>query len=388
MKTLIHNAHVIADGFREIPCGAVLVEEGKIAALMPEADWSAQAENADEVIDAEGLMLTPGLIDIHIHGAAGEDLISGKAEAAEAVSRNVAMDGGTAFMASLTVVSHERLLEILRGLASVADLPGAAMLGIHSEGPYLSPDYKALMDERYLRDPSLKELRDMVEAAQGRLKVMTVAPERAGMDGFIQAAVQAGITVMVGHTNATSADVHRASLAGAAGFTHLYNAMSQHLHRDPGTVTGAFLEEGMKAELIADGFHVDPEVVRMTWKHFGSQRLVLITDAMLGKGMPDGDFEFSGLHCRKHGQHVQVVETGRRAGSAIGMNDAVRMMGEMCGCTPCELVQMACVNPASLAQVGNRKGRLAAGMDADLALFDKQWQCRGTLVEGRWVYRP
>ena len=115
--------------------------------------------------------------------------------------------------------------------------------------------------------------------------------------------------------------------------------------------------------------------------------LVLITDAMLGKGMPDGDFEFSGLHCRKHGQHVQVVETGRRAGSAIGMNDAVRMMGEMCGCTPCELVQMACVNPASLAQAENRKGRLAAGMDADLALFDKQWQCRATMVEGRWVYR-
>ncbi len=142
----------------------------------------------------------------------------------------------------------------------------------------------------------------------------------------------------------------------------------------------------MKAELIADGFHVDPEVVRMTWKHFGPQRLVLITDAMLGKGMPDGDFEFSGLHCRKHGQHVQVVETGRRAGSAIGMNDAVRMMGEMCGCTPCELVQMACVNPASLAQAGNRKGRLAAGMDADLALFDQQWQCCATMVEGRWVY--
>ena len=113
----------------------LIVEEGKIVALMPEAEWTSQAENADEVIDAEGLMLTPGLIDIHIHGAAGEDLISGKAEAAEAVSRNIAMDGCTAFMASLTVVSHERLLEILRGLASVADLPGAAMLGIHSEGP-------------------------------------------------------------------------------------------------------------------------------------------------------------------------------------------------------------------------------------------------------------
>lgn len=387
MKTLIHHACVIADGYREIACGGVLVENGRILALFEESEFSARVQEDCEIIDAQGGMLTPGFIDIHIHGAAGEDLISGKAEAAEAVSRNVAADGCTAFMASLTVVSHAQLLEILSGLAQVKSLPGAAMLGIHSEGPYLSPDYKALMDDRYLRDPSLKELQEMLQAAAGRLKIMTVAPERQGMESFIQAAVQSGMTVMVGHTAATSRDVHRASLAGAAGFTHLYNAMSQHLHRDPGTVTGAFLEEGMKAELIADGFHVDPEIVRMTWKHMGAQRLVLITDAMLGKGMPDGDFQFSGLHCRKQGQHVRVVETGRRAGSAIGMNDAVRMMEQMCGCTPRELVQMACVNPAALAQVSDHKGALAAGMDADLALFDKNWQCQRTMVEGNWVFQ-
>lgn len=365
--------------------GAVIVEQGRITAVL-EAD-AVRPDMADCFLDARGLTLTPGWIDIHIHGAGGRDLIEGTAEAVRTVSENVIRDGCTSFIASLTVVSHPQMLSILENLAGCSmDQPGASLLGIHSEGPYLSVQYKALMNEQWLRDPSLEELRQMCEAAQGHLKLMTVAPERPGMPELIEAAVAEGITVMIGHTAATSAQVHQARLCGAAGFTHLYNAMSQHLHRQPGCVTGAFLEKAMAAELIADGFHVDPEVVRVTWQHFGSSRLVLITDAMLGKGMPDGCFEFSGLLCLKKGQHVRVVETGRRAGSAIGMNDAVRMMQQMCGCTPCQLVEMAAVNPARLIGVSNSKGRILPGMDADLALFDQQWHCHAAWVKGecRW----
>ena len=365
MKTLIHHAHVIADGFREIPDGAVLVENGKIKRILTELQAQTILDEADEIVDAEGAYCTPGMIDIHIHGAAGADLIDGRHESVETVSRNLAQDGCTGFMASLTVISHQRMLEVLKGLSTATLMPGAQLLGIHSEGPYLSKQYKALMNETYLRDPSVEELHEMLEASSGKLKIMTVAPELKGMEEFIQEAVENKITVMIGHTDATSHDVHKAALCGASGFTHLYNAMSQHLHRDPGTVTGAFNETGMFAELIADGFHVDPEVVKITWKHFGARRLVLITDAMLGKGMPDGDFEFSELKCRKTGKHVRVIETGRRAGSAISLNDAVRSIQEMCGCTPCELVQMACVNPSVLAQVSDHKGKLTPGMDAD-----------------------
>lgn len=387
MRTLIEKVTVLQDGFRCIPEGAVLVEDDKIIQVL-HAGETQQGRDADCRIDGRGLKLTPGLIDIHIHGAAGHDLIEGSAEAVRAVAENVIRDGCTSFMGSLTVISHAQMLHVLRGLAQApASQQGAAMLGIHSEGPYLSAEYKALMDERYLRDPSVQELDEMIEAAEGRLQIMTVAPERCGMPEFIQQAVFRNLTVMIGHTAASSAQVHEAALSGAHGFTHLYNAMSQHLHRDPGTVTGAFLETGLAAELIADGFHVDPQIVRMTWKTMGPQRLVLITDAMLGKGMPDGDFQFSGLACRKQGQHVRVIETGRRAGSAIGLNDAVRMMQEMCGCTDSELVQMACVNPAVLARVGNQKGRILPGMDADLALFDEHWQCHGAMRKGQWMWQ-
>ena len=247
MRTGIVHARVVCDQDRMLEDGAVIVEQGRITAVL-EAE-AVRADMADCFLDAPGLTLTPGWIDIHIHGAGGRDLIEGTAEAVRTVSENVIRDGCTSFIASLTVVSHPQMLSILENLAGCSmDQPGASLLGIHSEGPYLSVQYKALMNEQWLRDPSLEELRQMCEAAQGHLKLMTVAPERPGMPELIEAAVAEGITVMIGHTAATSAQVHQARLCGAAGFTHLYNAMSQHLHRQPGCVTGAFLEKAMAAD--------------------------------------------------------------------------------------------------------------------------------------------
>lgn len=137
-------------------------------------------------LDGEGLTLTPGLIDLHIHGAAGRDLIEGSLEAARAVSENISHDGVTSFMASLTVVSHGEMLRILKGYGEMEELPGARLVGVHAEGPYLSRRYKALMDDRWLRAPSVKELDEMLEASGGRLRVMTVAPELPDMEAFIR----------------------------------------------------------------------------------------------------------------------------------------------------------------------------------------------------------
>jgi N-acetylglucosamine-6-phosphate deacetylase len=400
LNCLIDHVNVIPDGSGEIADGAVLIDGEKIAAVFTRHDaenWKKEhaagrtgeqpANNCEAAIwDGHGLKCTPGLIDIHIHGAAGYDLISGSQEALEEVSANLAADGCTAFVASLTVLGHKETLAVLDAYAAARQPAGAQLLGVHMEGPYLNPRYKALMDERYLRDPDLGELKEMIDHAGGRLKIMTVAPERQGMEAFIAAAAAQGITIMIGHTAADSRTVHRAREAGALGFTHLYNAMSQHLHREPGTVTGAFLQTEMLAELMCDGFHVDPDVVKMTYNVMGARRLVLITDAMLGKGMPDGDFTFSGLKCRKQGTRVTVIETGRRAGSAFALPDAIRFLQTLTGCRDADIVHMACVNPARLARAG-AKGRLAKGYDADIGLFDKDWNCRGTIVKGQWKFR-
>ncbi|MPM52604.1 N-acetylglucosamine-6-phosphate deacetylase [bioreactor metagenome] len=279
------------------------------------------------------------------------------------------------------------MLKVLRHYKMVRQPQnGALFLGIHEEGPYLSVEYKALMDERYLRDPSSSELDEMLEACGHRIITMTVAPERHGMDQFIPYLKKRNISVMIGHSAATSGDVQRALNNQADGFTHLYNACSQHLHRDPGVVTGAFLDDRSYCELICDGFHVHEDIIKMSYKYLTSRRIVLITDAMLGKGMPDGEFIFSNLLCQKEGTHVWVKATGRRAGSAFGMIDAVRFMLKTVNCTLNDIVQMACVNPAVLAKVADKKGRLAVGMDADICVMDQKQQILHTIIGSRIVY--
>ncbi len=382
MRTLcIKNATLVLDGQQTIENGSILVEDGKIVKV------GTEEFVCDTVIDAKGQYVLPGMIDVHIHGAMGHDFIDGSQESIDVVSRNVIQDGCTSFFASLTVESHEKTLEILRGLGHCTQPSGGAnYLGIHAEGPFLATKYKALMIEEYLRDPSISEFDEMVEAANGKLKYMTIAPERNGSSEMIAHALDKGVYCMVGHTDSRVKDVMNAFEAGAKGFTHLYNAMSQHTHREPGTVTGAFLMKDMYAELVCDGFHVDPHVVKVTYDVFGPKRMTLITDAMLGKDMPDGPYTFSSLNCIKKGKTVQVKETGRISGSCIGMNDALKNIIKFTGCTLNDVVQMACVNPSVLAQVADSKGTLAVGKDADMIILSKDLDVTTTIVNGEVVF--
>lgn len=382
MKKLIKNVTLVLDGEQTFP-GGVLFEDGKILAILKERDALKGYKNL-EVIDGEGNYLLPGLIDTHLHGSYGYDFIKDPQISINEVSKGLPSEGTTSFMASLTVVSHEDTCQLLQGY-SQCTIPenGANFLGVHSEGPYLSKEYKALMDETYLRDPSLKELEEMKQAGNGILKIMTIAPERKGMDEFIPVAIQSGITLMIGHTACSCDEALNALDKDVTGFTHLYNAMSQHLHRAPGAVTAALYHDNALAEMIVDGFHTHPNIVKSTWKMLGAKRIVLITDAMLGKGMPDGDYIFSNLDCKKTGNTVQVKETGRIAGSAITMLDAIKNMKKYCNCTLNELVQMACVNPAKVAKISKQKGTLAAGKDADMILLDQNLNLVATYIAGK-----
>lgn len=385
MKTLLDHVILVPDGQRCF-AGRLLIEDGIIQQIIPqhipitmEPDW--------HYFDGNNQYLLPGMIDIHLHGSYGYDFIRNPQEAVNQVAKGLVQEGTTAFLASLTVVDHTKLCSLLEEYSTVQQPEKAAcFLGVHSEGPYLSKEYKALMDERWLRDPVLKEWEQMSKAAKHCLKIMTIAPERAGMEQLISAAKEK-TTLMIGHTGCTCEEALWALQQGCLGFTHLYNAMSQHYHRCPGAVTAALLHDQAIAELIVDGFHVDKNVVRATWKVLGAKRLVLITDAMLGKGMPDGDYLFSNLYCHKKGSTVQVIKTGRIAGSVITLLDAAKNMMQFCGCTLNDLVQMACVNPAKLAQVSQHKGSLEVGKDADMILVNKDFDLLSTFVHGEQVYQ-
>lgn len=387
MKKIIYNGNIVLDGQTQYDQGYIVIIDDKIAAIGKEDGYKQYADGDGELIDAHGLYVLPGFIDIHMHGAKGKDLIEGTKEAVATVAKNIVKDGCTSFMASLTVVDHTRMLAILDRYAKIEPIEnGANLLGVHAEGPYISKEYKALMDERYIKDPSIAEFSEMLEHAKGRLKIMTVAPELRDMAKFIAYAVSKDVVIMLGHSNATAKEVSNAVKAGASGFTHLYNAMSQHLHRDPGCVTGAMIETDTFAELICDGFHVNEEVVLATYKQFGAKRIVMITDAMLGKDMPDGEYIFSGLRCEKAGKHVRVKATGRIAGSAYGMSDMVKSMMNICHCSIKEIVQMACINPSIVAKVDNHKGSLAPGKDADIILMDHEADIKRTFVRGKLAY--
>ena len=379
MKYLLSNAHIVLDDQTEILQGSIQIEDGMVKKVFSQAESLPEVEN----IDLDGKTIYPGFIDLHIHGAMGYDFITG-GKAIEAASDNLAKDGTTAFLVSLTVLSPNQTLATLESLQTHQET-GATCLGVHMEGPYLSKEYKALMDERYLRDPSIEETDEMIKASGNMIKTMTIAPELKGMDTFIPYLVSKQIIPMIGHTAATCQEALQGLALGAKGFTHFYNAMSQHTHRNPGCVTAGFLATDNYKEMICDGFHTDPDVVRMTYKYLGPKQIILITDAMLGKGLNDGDYVFSGLNCHKEGIHVRVKETGRIAGSAFGMIDAFRFIKQLVKPTAPELCALSSGNAAKL--IGdNKRGNLHEGSYADLVIMDKNDQVLATLNHGEVIY--
>lgn len=378
MKILIKNGNIVNRD--ETIKSDVLCENGRIIKIDKIINCKA-----DKIVDADDNYVLPGLIEAHFHGSYGYDFINNPKMAVESIAYNLLKEGVTSFMASLTVVSHDELCRLLNEYNRIKEYNGAHFLGVHSEGPYLSKEYKALMDERYLRDPSIKEFNEMMEASKDCLKIMTIAPEREGMDEFIKYVNDKNITLMIGHSNATSSEALKALDLGCLGFTHLYNAMSQHLHRNPGNVTAAFLSEKAICELIVDGFHVSKDVVIATYKILGSKRIALISDAMLGKGMEDGDYIFSNLKCRKVGNTVRVIETGRIAGSTISMLDSIRNMKKFTNCSINEISEMASYNPSIICRVNDKKGSIEVGKDSDIIILDDKLNLLFTIIDNMVV---
>ncbi len=374
MKTLLKNGKLIIDGQRKIDSGSILFDESGIINFGKNLSEKEEYEN----IDVNGKIIQPGFIDIHMHGAVGKDFVIGK-DAINPVGKSLLEDGTTGFLASLTVLSHEEEIKILKSLNdAISD--GAEFLGVHMEGPYLSKEYKALMNEKYLRNPAISELNEMI-MANHHIKVMTIAPEKEGMEEFIPYLVSKSIVPMIGHTACKTKEAIRGLDLGAKGFTHLYNAMTQHTHRNPGCVTAALAHKNSYKELILDGVHNDVEVVRATWRLLGPEEIIMITDSMLGKGMPDGEYTFSELKCKKIGNTVRVIETGRIAGSVISMNDAARFVKDKCYATNEDIVQIGCVNPAKLLKLNNL-GTLNIGNKANIAVFDEDYNTQMVYVNG------
>ena len=359
MKTMIRNARVLMHAQRCVKEEAVLIEDGTILDIASECELP----HAEQVIDAEGLYLAPGLLDTHTHGVGGFDFNTCTAQAIEEIIALEHAEGVTGFLASLVVENHAMTMERLQLLDSqVSD----SLLGIHLEGPFLNPKQKAVMKEEFLRLPDIEEFRQFLRVSS-HVSSMTIAPELPDAQRLIKEGTRQGIVMNIGHSMADAQQVMQAQRNGAKGITHLYNAMSQHAHRNPGVVTGALLSDLM-CELIVDGFHVHPDVVHATYRALGDDRIILISDANPYKAVADGEYPFSGKNIVIQDGKATVKETGRIAGSTLAMNTALRNMCRYTGCCVESAVRMAAYNPARL--YGWKKGSIEPGYDADLMLMD------------------
>ncbi len=357
-------------------------KEGEIC--IADGLFTEQKNDTGEVLDGKGCYAIPGLIDIHLHGCKGHDFCDGTSGALEAIARYEASVGVTAIapaVMTLPVEQVEYILSVAAGHRRKGG-EGADVLGINMEGPFISRQKKGAQDEAHMIPCSLEVFRRFQAAAEGLVRYIAVAPEEPGALAFVEQ-MHGGVTVSVGHTNATYEQARAAFERGASHAIHLYNAMSPFTHRAPGVV-GAVADSGhVAAELICDGVHVHPAVVRATFSMLGSDRIILVSDSMRATGMPDGDYTLGGQAVHVEGRRAVSVSDGVLAGSVTHLMDCMRTAVKEMAVPLEEAVVCATVNPAkSLGEYG-MYGSISPGKKAHLVLLDQELHVRAVIKDGK-----
>jgi len=357
----------------QIEEATVIIQDGAIAQVIPGAQ-----PGADVAIDGT---IIPGFIDLQVNGAYGVDFTADGRSVAQVAAR-LPETGVTAFLPTVVTAPWERyprLLEEIR--VGCAEAVGAQPLGVHLEGPFLSPRRPGAHNPAWLRQIDLDEL--LAWAAPDIVRVVTLAPELPGALEAITRLRQQGILVSAGHSDATFAEAMAGLEAGIGWGTHLFNAMSSLGHREPG-LPGALLTTAVPCGLIADEVHLHPAMIRLAYRVKGAAGLTLITDAMAAMGMAPGRYLLGGQEVFVDRTSARLAN-GRLAGSILTMDQAVRNMVAITGCSLAEAVAMASTTPAAVLNL-TRKGRIAPGCDADLVVLDGALRVRQTWVAGRLVY--
>lgn len=342
--------------------GYVSFENGKIL----EVKEGAYLGN-DECVDASGLILFPGFIDVHIHGSAGIDFMDAKVEDYKTIADSLYNEGVTTFLAT-TLTSDNASLKKVCAAVKEAAKENPSLYGIHFEGPYINAKHKGAQNEEFIRKPDINELKELNELSGGLVRYISLAPEYDNACDFIKEATKLGVTCSAGHTDATFDQVKAAIGAGLTNTTHTHNAMSGHHHRNPGVVTAAFYFDELYTECICDRIHVCDNTLRTFYKIVGEDRFVMITDALKIKNSNIQTFQLFGLDCeRKNG--AAYLKTGPLAGSLLTMDQGIRNMKEVCGMSLCELAKISSRNAAKSLHLNDR-GEIKEGNLADFVLLD------------------
>lgn len=373
---VIINAKIVLVD-KVIDNGYIVIKNGLIEEIK-EGKYSGN----DIVFDAEGKILMPGFIDVHVHGSCGIDFMDADVQDYRIISESMYEEGVTTFLATTLTSGLDSMLKVARTVKeAIKTTPNLG--GIHFEGPYINANHKGAQNEAYIRDPSIEELKQCIKESNNNIRYITMAPEKNGAMEFIKFASGNGVTVSAGHTDASFEDVEKGIKYGLTNTTHTHNAMSGHHHRKPGVVTAAMCFDELFTEMICDGIHVCPNTVKTFYKIVGSDRFVIITDALKIKHSDINEFELFELPCiRQNG--AAYLKAGPLAGSLLTMDQGVRNMRDWTGASLVELAKISSRNAAKSLHLNDR-GEIKVGLRADLVLLDKDLFVKNVFQLGKKV---
>ncbi|MCX6152084.1 MAG: N-acetylglucosamine-6-phosphate deacetylase [Ignavibacteriales bacterium] len=360
----------------------ILINDGKIS----EVNQKKITTDTVEEIDAEGRIAAPGFIDVHIQGAGGADILDATKEALETISITLARVGTTAYLGTTVVkpLEENKHLKLVREFVD-SDLGGATLLGFHLEGPFINIKKKGGLDPASIYESSPEKLKEILEVTGHKLKMMTIAPELSGNLEIIQQLVRNKIVASFAHSEANYEETKNGFEAGINHITHIFNAMMPFHHRNPGPLTAIFENEEVSAQIISDGHHLHPAIVKIIYKFIGPERCICITDGVQAIGLPEGRYVYNGREYDSKAGAARYLD-GTLIGSAMSLgNIAVKFM-QFTGCSFKTAINTVTKNPAKLLGIYDRKGSLDVGKDADLVLLNKDYSVNTTIINGKVVY--
>lgn len=360
---------------------SILIEDGVITEI-----GQIDAYAGCDVLDAQGRIAAPGFIDVHIQGSGGADVLDGTVEALKIISQTCARFGTTSFLATTVFKANGDNEHLLRAAEYAGREPGGAnLIGIHLEGPFIAADKRGMIQPGCICPPSGEVLDNILDVTAGQLKMMTIAPEVEGSLEIIRRLVDSDIVASFAHSGANYEQTLAGIQAGISHVTHLFNAMSPFHHRSPGPLVAIFENEEVTAQLIADGVHIHPAVLKHVFEILGPNRIVLITDGMQAMGLPDGKYIYNGVEYESKNGAARYKD-GTLIGTSLGLSELLK---RLIGFTDCGLdvaIRTVTENPARVLGIEDRKGSIAAGKDADLVLLDGDLLVQTTIVGGKIVF--
>ena len=363
--------------------GGIVIKNGTIEQVYTEGK---RPQTEDEVLDGKGMYAIPGLIDLHFHGCKGDDFCDGSRDAIARIAEYEASVGVTAIAPATMTLPVEELEQILRVAAEYKKGPHskkeADFVGINMEGPFISPAKKGAQDERNIIPCDVKVCERFLEASEGLVKFMGIAPEESeNAVSFIEA-VKDKVNVSLAHTNADYDTAMAAFNAGADHAVHLYNAMPAFTHRAPGVIGAVYDSKHVMAEIICDGVHIHPAAVRATFEMMGEDRMILISDSMRAAGMPDGSYTLGGLDVNVVGNRATLVSDGAIAGSVTNLMDCMKTAVKTMNIPLETAVACATINPAKSLGIDAEYGSIRAGKKAHIVLMDQELNVQQVIKDG------